>query len=244
MAKFENSWFDGTKNLFQAKASLNKLMALDARTEFEARNLVVNGDMSLLTAVANRADNWSVLNGMPLSVSGNVQTMIATASAVGAFVQTQTVVTGRKYYGRMRVKADSTMVKVRIAGTAITAADKAHSGGNTFEELSVITSAIGNGTVDFKVVDFRTDSWTQFQVQYATFIDLTATFGAGKEPTLAEMDRLMARFPNSWFDGVKPIQTIETLYQDKAEKYQESWIAPTLLNAWINVGGTDDWLVI
>ncbi|MPN28438.1 hypothetical protein SDC9_175879 [bioreactor metagenome] len=64
-------------------------------------------------------------------------------------------------------------------------------------------------------------------------IDLTKTFGAGKEPTLEEMDRLMARFPNSWFDGVKPVQTIETLYQEKANKVQEAWITPTLLNGWV-----------
>ena len=69
------------------------------------------------------------------------------------------------------------------------------------------------------------------------YIDLTATFGAGKEPTLAEMDRLMARFPNCWFDGVKPIQTIETLYQEKANKVQEAWITPTFLNGWATSAG-------
>jgi hypothetical protein len=78
---------------------------------------------------------------------------------------------------------------------------------------------------------------TPVKVKNVILIDLTATFGAGKEPTLAEMDRLMARFPNSWFDGVKPIQTIESLYTEKANKTQEAWITPTLLNAWTEVAG-------
>jgi hypothetical protein len=73
-------------------------------------------------------------------------------------------------------------------------------------------------------------STSQFEFGFVTVLDLTATFGAGKEPTVAEMDRLMARFSNSWFDGVKPIQTIETLYQEKANKVQEAWITPTLTN--------------
>ncbi|CZR03334.1 BppU family phage baseplate upper protein [Trichococcus collinsii] len=232
MAKFENSWFDGTKNLFQAKASLSKLMALDARTEFEARNMLANGDMALSTTTPNLADAWAIYGAIPVSVAGNIQTVLATASATGAFTQVFNVISGRKYYGRMGVKSDSALVKLRMAGTAITAADKFHSGGNNFEELSVISTATGTGGVELKTVDLRTSAWTQFQIKYALVIDLTAAFGAGKEPTLAEMDRLMARFPNSWFDGVKPVQTIETLYQEKANKTQEAWITPTLVNGW------------
>ena len=49
----------------------------------------------------------------------------------------------------------------------------------------------------------------------------------------------MARFPNSWFDGVKPIQTIETLYQEKANKAQEDWITPTLLNGWVEADASE-----
>lgn len=34
-----------------------------------------------------------------------------------------------------------------------------------------------------------------------TLIDLTAAFGAGNEPTAAEMDAMLSAFPNGWFDG-------------------------------------------
>ena len=90
----------------------------------------------------------------------------------------------------------------------------------------------------YDVFEYDRCNWRPLvEVQYVSVIDLTTAFGAGKEPTLAEMDRLMARFPNSWFDGVKPIQTIETLYQEKANKVQEAWITPTLLNGWTEVSG-------
>lgn len=34
-------------------------------------------------------------------------------------------------------------------------------------------------------------------------INLTTTFGAGNEPTAAQMDRLLTQFPNSWFNGTE-----------------------------------------
>ncbi len=41
----------------------------------------------------------------------------------------------------------------------------------------------------------------------ASVIDLTATFGAGKEPTKEQMDQIMQQFPNSWFNGTVTANT-------------------------------------
>lgn len=38
-------------------------------------------------------------------------------------------------------------------------------------------------------------------VKEPLIINLTETFGAGNEPTNEQMDKLLLRFPNSWFDG-------------------------------------------
>ena len=233
MAKFENSWFDGTKNLFQAKASLNKLMALDARTEFEIRNLVTNGDFS------NGTTGWT---GTIFTVSNNEARVVVdnTSGSVTAYPNMTNPSfkgkTGNKYYLKARISEYSK------TGT-----------GQAFFQLglsNILPYIIGNGQQSVVVTassDFKTLYINHFlsvgcvidyKVSYIALIDLTETFGAGKEPTLAEMDRLMARFPNSWFDGVKPIQTIETLYQEKANKVQEDWITPSLLNGWTSISGS------
>ena len=42
---------------------------------------------------------------------------------------------------------------------------------------------------------------SNLEVSNPIAINLTAAFGAGNEPTAAEMDAILAKFPNSWFDG-------------------------------------------
>ena len=81
-------------------------------------------------------------------------------------------------------------------------------------------------------------------------INLTATFGAGNEPTKEQMDRLLAEFPNSWFDGTQeilPLKFVSQLIDEIANKEQESWQSPTLLNGWtgdIKYRKQDDGIVI
>jgi hypothetical protein len=70
-------------------------------------------------------------------------------------------------------------------------------------------------------------------------INLTTIFGAGKEPTALQMDNLLAKFPNSWFNGTAEIVNTNDLMFYKASTTQESFIAPTLVNSFANFGGTD-----
>lgn len=216
MSKFTNSWFDGTKNLFRASATLAKQIAIDARTEFDVKNEFTNGDFS------NGIVGWGV-NNATYSIANNVITITPTATS-GEVIKYGNMIIGRKYYFTAWVKSSEITTMIFVDGVTV-----AHTGSGNFERLSMLRLYSGASGV-FSVKTTKTSGWTPFDVKYISCIDLTATFGAGKEPTQAEMDRLMARFPNSWFDGVKPIQTIETLYQEKANKVQEPWITPTLLN--------------
>ena len=51
-------------------------------------------------------------------------------------------------------------------------------------------------------------------VQNVLAIDLTAAFGAGNEPTAAEMDaRLASSFLNSWFDGTNTLKGSYVVYR-------------------------------
>lgn len=243
MAKFENSWFDGTKNLFQAKASLNKLMALDARTEFEAKNVIVNGDFKtgLFAPWTGFAGTYAFTNAGKVIVSPNDSTMYVQPNHETSIAAKN----GNKIYARTYIKSSVNAVSENLmlhAGVTQTPVSNVPGqinlpGGFISGIVTLAGQVEGRGLKIYVSNNFASTamaSTSQFEFGYVTLIDLTATFGAGKEPTLAEMDRLMARFPNSWFDGVKPIQTIETLYQEKANKTQEAWITPTLLNGAVN----------
>lgn len=229
LAKFPNSWFDGTKNLFRANATLNKLMAVDARTEFEARNGVTNGDFS------NGTTGWNASNCTP-TVSNGILSF--TGTAAGANGVTQEIPNypqyiSHKVYFAGTFKASKLGVNL-ILNDGVDQTLIQHEGDNIFRIKSGIRQiAPGAIALRARIYDMASSGWAEVQIKNMFVIDLTAAFGAGKEPTLAEMDRLMARFPNSWFDGVKPVQTIETLYQEKANKVQEVWITPTLSNGWI-----------
>ena len=230
MAKFTNSWFDGAKNLFRANATLNKLMAIDARTEFEARNGVVNGDFSNgTTGWSSQLQTLTVSNGILSASVENVISRLFTPSEILA---------GRKYYFKYSnfVPSDVAQVNKFTITTGLNAGIVVDS----FTEASKLTpsqSYIFTPTLNASGWRLNMSLYDltkpfSYTIDNILAIDLTATFGAGKEPTLAEMDRLMARFPNSWFDGAKPIQTIETLYQEKANKVSENWITPTLVNGY------------
>lgn len=234
MAKFPNSWFDGTKNLFRAKEALTKQLELDARTEFDAKNLVANGDFS------NGLTGWTIDTSSVLTVSNNE--LFSTGNGNFHINQAWYVgkgVPGHKYYTRAVCRVtNSDCLRIQIV---------------PFGNYTGIDNPVANVSYPISVISTHAEiAFLEFWHTYPTaeigngkvmgiknviMIDLTATFGAGKEPTLAEMDRLMARYPNSWFDGVKPIQTIETLYQEKANKVQEAWITPTLINGWTQKEG-------
>jgi hypothetical protein len=79
------------------------------------------------------------------------------------------------------------------------------------------------------------------EVQYVVVLNLTATFGAGNEPTVEQMDKILARFPNNWFDGTKNLflakwamAELRRLDNNKANKEQQAWVTPTLTNGWVN----------
>ena len=188
-------------------------ITVDARTEFEARNLITNGDFS-----NGATTGWL---GYMASVTNENGKLKVTATVAGPYAQTYmtlSTIVGNKYYIRQYYPPGT--ASPSIVNPAVSSASS-----STFTATQVSTQIkYSSGTV--VIGDY-------YYIDDVILIDLTATFGAGKEPTLAEMDRMMARFPNSWFDGVKPIQTIETLYQEKANIAQPSIIAPTLTNGWL-----------
>jgi len=192
----------------------------------------------------NNSDFSNGSNELTSSVVSSLFIVTGEASYVGTAVNsyfgwTANVVSNHVYYASMWLKADSTSVVMRVAGTPITSVNIAHSGSNLYELKSYRLSALSSGKIDVKSQDLRTVGWTQIKLKYGLCLDLTDIFGSGNEPSLAEMDSIMSKFTNSWFrDTVNPLlshkELMNYLNKNKANIKQEDWITPTKLNSWVD----------
>ena len=75
---------------------------------------------------------------------------------------------------------------------------------NQWYEASVVTVATGVSNLArlyHYYVDAATSTGKVMEIQRVLYLDLTAIFGAGNEPTAVEMDALLTKYPNSWFNG-------------------------------------------
>ena len=154
-----------------------------------ATNLVVNGNF------AGGTTGW-IINASSISALSNELTLLATAQygALRMGIALSTFAT-KKYYIKADVKSTSP-----LAMLAYPTGNVSHTGSNIYEKLSVVFSSgvdYLNSAFNFQIRDNRTSGWDNIYVKNVTFIDLTALFGAGNEPTLAECDRIFA----NWFDG-------------------------------------------
>jgi prepilin-type N-terminal cleavage/methylation domain-containing protein len=172
--------------------------AVDATTQPSKgvclQNLVTNGDFS------NGVTGWN-LSGAPqiISTTGGYVTMLADTRDEG-LIQYLTVVSGDTYYWRFNAISS-----------------KAATGDGPYTFISNITnfttkwiinsqqsySYVGPATstsANIYLRDYRTVGFDNYSFGNFVLVDLTASFGAGNEPTKATMDTIMSNYPNSWFN--------------------------------------------
>jgi len=173
-----------------------------------ATNLLTNGDFS------NSTVGWSTSTLASCTVSDNVAICLAN-SANDSINKTLSTVADHKYYFAARVKSTSNLIRFYLSN-----AQRYHSGSGNYELLSSIFTATSTNH-GMGVLDSRLSGFDNFYVKYAIAIDLTATFGAGNEPTAAGMDALLSAFPNSWFDGTQwlPYAGAETRLETAITNY-------------------------
>ena len=206
-----------------------RLEDVEFDTAMMGTNLVANGDFA-------NGLNDSISYDATISALNGELTLLATAMH-GNVRKTLNVVTGNKYYIKAMVKATSNLVNINIAGVY---GSKSHTGSGVYETLSSIWTSITTATFNMRVQDIRVSGWDNVYVKYMLALDLTATFGKGNEPTAEQMDRLLTQFPNSWFNGTEnlflakwALNELRRLDSEKANKVQEAWITPTLVNSWV-----------
>lgn len=226
-----------TSNYFPETDAEGVLKNLGARTHFPATNLVTNGDFSNGTTGFN-------ISGATSSVSSNILTLTGngTGTLMSAVSTTGARIAGNKYYCASKIKPVSvqpTKIGLTIAGVGDQGLIINPNLGATYR-LSGIATASSNATgfIVIPTITYGSTTTTSniAEISEVLCINLTTTFGAGNEPTLAEMDAIMAEYPNSWFDGtanplLTPKQMLD-LIRAKANIVQEAWITPTLVNGW------------
>lgn len=149
-----------------------------------AENVVVNGDFRNGTAgwVVVSASGVTVINGIveftPTKQYGSVR---QTINNPNGFLD--------KWYLRALVKTDKSTVALCLQGQAF----QYHSGSGNYEVLSGL-KAVSFLTPQLQIQDLDTSGFTKIYAYNVMAINLTATFGAGNEPTKEQCDKLFANY--------------------------------------------------
>lgn len=168
-------------------------------------NLVTNGDFSNgTTGWRKESCNFSSITDSRLSFIGSgTNQNFGIYSAMSPATQE-----GHKYYQRFSMRTfDDGCESFSVAYNGAPAAVIFSPSKDTIYTLSrVWTQSSSTYNLIFaqsKWADAAAAAGKTFDVGYVLALDLTEAFGAGNEPTAAQMDAMLAKYPDSWFDGTK-----------------------------------------
>ena len=193
-----------------------------------ATQLTQNGDF------VNGTTGWQILAGESFTVVNGIAEYVANAQygRLTHHANRFKTVIGNRVYRYGLVKSNSNQVGLTGGSTGVAL----HSGSGNFERLSFIRTATEN--YEFSgVSDNRTSDWDKIYIDSIGSIDLTATFGAGNEPTKEQCDQM---FPY-YFDGTKSTISAGRLVsanEDETEKTYQYYPDCGLLRSLPN--GTND----
>lgn len=174
----------------------------------ELTNMVVNGDLSQGTT------GWSMPGGRGTyigiveggySASG---TGTPNGSIQVSYTATPNSIVDRVYYRRVEFRVSSDIAPSFVnyyAGTSLYTFSPALKL-NQWQVASGVTTQSSTGSpgaryvnASFSTVEEATTA--TLTVKNVVLIDLTESFGAGNEPTKEQMDIIIQKFPNNYFDG-------------------------------------------
>ena len=170
-------------------------------------NLLENSDFS------NGFTDWVSVAASSVTVNNNIATITADGSLYYSEIRQfiNATVTDHKYYirSKMRVTNNSadTINGYIDAGGNKYAVTKYNPVANTWYETGGVITSGPNIITSVKFGQVYADGATAngkvMEVQNTVAIDLTEIFGAGNEPTGAQVDSIISQFPNNWFTGTK-----------------------------------------
>lgn len=151
-----------------------------------AENIVKNGNF------ADGTTGWSTSGTVSTFTVANKEATILAGTQHGSVYNLLKTKAGNKYYARADAKATSSQILFGFNSKVN------HSGSGKYEVLSIILTA--SVAAEWLVLgDARASGRDNFYVKNVMCIDLTATFGAGNEPTKEQCDLMFANY----FDGLQ-----------------------------------------
>lgn len=164
------------------------------------KNQVKNGDFS------NGTTGWTSLNS-DINTTLNEASFIANAPNGRLLQRLNIQNNGQKLYLYSHVKSNSNLVWISLHGSNDIVY---HSGSGQYEILSSVHTKYTTGSsFQVQVVDSRNSGWTAIYVKNTLLINLTETFGVGKEPSKEEMDELIK--VTGYIDGEYALSNKEML---------------------------------
>lgn len=228
-----DGWFDGTVNV--AKKLLERSMQQLTDTFVPLKNEVVNGDFS------QGMTGWTPTAGQTISTTENYTGINSlTSSSPGATRQAIESISGDKYYvstWHKRTVANTTS-PIKFGFASLGEGIDLPISVSGWERFSAVLTSNGQNLV---VGRYTNETGTYF-IDGVVAVNLTKTFGKGNEPTKEEMDRLLVKFPNSFFDGT--VNLTPKLLDDL--RYLTSDIQMPMKNIIVNSDfsqGTTPWAV-
>ena len=206
----------------------SKIEAIEEAAEVAVTNEIINGSFTKGT------EGWGAYNGS-ITTSGNtIQITGDFSNRLFQLWQPSDFQTGRKYYlaAHLKVVENISLIRLRSYPELVTLWQLDAPSHSEWVRASAIYDG-KNSLTRTLYFTFEGEGIGVAELKHPLIIDLTETFGAGNEPTAEEMDRLLERFPNSWFDGTVNLFNAKYVMEElskKANKQQEEWISPTLLN--------------
>ena len=173
-------------------------------------NLVTNGDFS------NGTSGWMSHNStVAISEDGVVDTIVDSPVYANGFIYRSDflVAANHVHYYAASVKVQNTQSSYLVLSLQDDHIDQKNSpvSGQWYNLSGTKKHTVDRQIMAFRIRHFYVDKLTAsgktMYIKNALAIDLTATFGAGKEPTKAQMDQIMNQFPNKWFNGTVTANT-------------------------------------
>ena len=154
------------------------------------RQIFEDGQLFLNPNLDTNTTGWTGISIGTPTVADGIASFTATAQ-FGRLTQSRGFVTQNKYYMISRFKSDSVSVKLVISGN-VSASNIAHSGSNLFETKSAILTLTTDTSVGGGIYDYRSSAWTETQVDYVYFYNLTSL--GIPTATKIEMDNLYSDY--------------------------------------------------
>lgn len=145
--------------------------------------------------------NWFALSATR-TVANNEMTIMPTARLGNAYGRITTgISSGDKIYMSASIQANNANVKLEMGNdVGAILLETPHSGSGAYERLSTMGSVPASASYRFRIIDYSTSGWSPIKVKEAVCINLTALFGAGNEPSLADLEaRILANNGGNMF---------------------------------------------